>query len=388
MKPLNRNLLLLFVAGVAGVISIQLIQPLFPLFLESQGALELEISLVISMASLATTALMIPVGFLMERVGKKKMILIGFLIWAASSALLAPVRNWRVAGTIYMVYNLAEAFVGPARMAMISDYSNPANKATVFGIMSMDWSIGGIFSPPLSGYLAERAGWQLPFQVAAVVMVLGMVPILLLEERAGGGKKEKRGGASAIFQGEHFAVISLFFVFAFVLSTGQSVVSTMLPIFLKNQMGLTLPSIGQFFTGASIMSLLGQIPGGWLADRYGRKKIIVAFLLPIPIIFGSWATAYNRWELLFLYSLFSGCLSLMGAASLALLSESFPAELNSAAFSVRMTGSRMGSIVGPLLGGYLYSSLSPRSPFTAAAILFFVGLPIVYLIKENAKKPV
>jgi MFS family permease len=72
MKSINRNLLFLFLAGLVGVISIQLIQPLFPLFLESQGASELEISLVISISSLATTALMIPVGFLMERVGKKR----------------------------------------------------------------------------------------------------------------------------------------------------------------------------------------------------------------------------------------------------------------------------------------------------------------------------
>jgi len=382
MKSINRNLLLLFAAGIVGVISLQLIQPLFPLFLESQGASELEISLVISMASLATTVLMIPVGFLMERVGKRRMLIMGFLIWAASSAFLGQVRDWRVAAPLYMVYNLAEAFVGPARMAMISDYSNPANKATVFGMMSMDWSIGGVFSPPLSGYLAERAGWQLPFQVAAVVMFLGLVPILLIKDRAGGGKKETRLGASAIFRGEHFAVISLFFVFAFVLSTGQSVIGTILPIYLKNQKGLTLPSIGQFFAGSSLMSLVGQIPGGWLADRYGRKKIIVGFLLPIPLIFGSWATALDPWALLALYSLFSGCLSMTGAASLALLSESFPAELGGEAFSVRMTGFRMGSIVGPLIGGYLYISLNPRTPFTAAAILFTIGILVIYLIKE------
>jgi MFS family permease len=311
------------------------------------------------------------------------MLLIGFLIWAISSAFLGPVKNWRIAAPLYMVYNLAEAFVGPARMAMISDYSTPTNKATVFGIMSMDWSIGGIFSPPLSGYLAERAGWQLPFQVAAVVMVLGLVPLLMLEEKAAGRTKEKRVGASAIFRGEYFVSISLFFIFTFVLSTGQSVISTVLPIFLKNQIGLSLPSIGQFFAGSSIMSLLSQIPGGWLADRYGRKKIVVGFLIPIPFIFVFWATTFNRWTLISLYALFSGCLGMTGAASLALFAESFPAKLGGEAFSVRMTGFRMGSIVGPLIGGYLYSSLNPRSPFTAAAILFSIGILVIYLIKEK-----
>jgi len=153
-------------------------------------------------------------------------------------------------------------------------------------------------------------------------------------------------------------------------------------------MGLPLSSIGLFFTGSSVLSLLTQVPGGWLADRYGRKRVILAFLLPIPLIFSAWAMVNDWVSMLALYSLFAGCLNMMGSASSALLSDSFPSELKGAAFSVRMTGFRLGSSVGPLLGGYLYSSLSPRSPFIAAALLFSIGIPLVYLIKEKPKQSV
>ena len=386
MPRLNRDLWLLFAASFAIVISIQLIQPLFPLFLDSQGASEMEISLVISMASLATTALMIPGGFLMARMGKKRMLLIGLLIWATVPVFMASARDWRAVAPLYMVYNLADVFVGPTRMAMIAEYATPETQATVFGFMSMDWPVGGIVSPPLSGYLAERSGWHLSFQVAAVVMALGAVPILMLKGK-GVGKTEETVSVSAIFRREYLSTILLFFAFALVLSTGQSVVGTMLPIFLKNQMALPLSSIGLFFSGSSVLSLLSQVPGGWLADRYGRKRIIVAFLLPIPLIFGAWAMVNDWVVLLVLYSLFVGCLSMMGSASLALLSDSFPSELTGAAFSVRMTGFRMGSIVGPLLGGYLYAFLSPKSPFIAAGLLFLVGIPLIYLIKEKPRQP-
>lgn len=387
MPRLNRDLWLLFAAGVAGVISIQLIQPLFPLFLDSQGASEMEISLVISMASLATTVLMIPGGFLMERMGKKRMLLMGFLIWATVPVFMASARDWRTVAPLYMIYNLADVFVGPTRMAMIAEYATPESQATVFGIMSMDWPVGGIVSPPLSGYLAERSGWHLSFQVAAVVMALGVLPVLMLRGEKEGGKTEEKVSMSAIFQREYLSVALLFSAFSFALSTGQSVVGTMLPIFLKNQMDLPFSSIGLFFSGSSVLSLLSQVPGGWLADRYGRKRIILAFLLPIPLIFTAWAMVNDWVVMLVLYSLFAGCLSVMGSASFALLSDSFPSELTGAAFSVRMTGFRMGSVVGPLLGGYLYGSLSPKSPFTAAALLFLVGIPLVYLIKEKPKRP-
>ena len=385
---LDRNLWLLFAMGLIVVVSIQLILPLFPLFLDSHGASEMEISFVISLSSLATTALMIPVGFLMERVGKKRMLLIGLLIWTATPVFIGSARNWRIVAPLYMFYNIAEVFVGPARMTMIAEYATPESQATVFGIMSMDWSVGGIISPPLSGFLAERSGWHLPFQVAAIVMALSLVPALMLKDKKEGGTQEERVSALNIFRREYLTTISLFFIFACALSTGQSVVGTMLPIFLKNQMDLSLSSIGLFFTGSSVLSLLTQVPGGWLADRYGRKRVILAFLLPIPFIFSAWAMVSDWVAMLVLYSLFAGCLGMMGSASLALMSDSFPSELKGAAFSVRMTGFRMGSIVGPLLGGYLYSSLSPKSPFVAAALLFFIGIPFVYLIKEKPKQSV
>ena len=387
MPKLNRDLWLLFAAGFTGVISMQLIQPLFPLFLDSQGASEMEISLVISMASLATTVLMIPSGFLMERMGKKRMLLMGFLIWATVPVFMASARDWRTVAPLYMIYNLADVFVGPTRMALIAQYANPETQATVFGIMSMDWPIGGIVSPPLSGYLVERSGWYLSFQVAAVFMALATLPVLMLREEKESEKTEEKASVSAIFQREYLSVILLFSSFSFALSTGQGVVGTMLPIFLRNQMDLPLSSIGLFFSCSSVLSLLSQVPGGWLADRYGRKRIILAFLMPIPLIFTAWAMVNDWMVMLGLYSLFAGCLSMMGSASLALLSDSFPSELTGAAFSVRMTGFRMGSVVGPFLGGYLYSSLSPKSPFTAAALLFLVGIPIIYLIKEKTKQP-
>ena len=67
---LERNLILLFTMGLVAVVGLQLIQPLFPVYLKSLGTSEIEISLVISLSSIAGTALMLPSGYIIDRVGE------------------------------------------------------------------------------------------------------------------------------------------------------------------------------------------------------------------------------------------------------------------------------------------------------------------------------
>ena len=70
--------------------------------------------------------------------------------------------------------------------------------------------------------------------------------------------------------------------------------------------------------------------------------------------------------------------------ALGLLSESFPPEVRGVAFSVRMTGVRLGFTLGPLLGGYLHGSLGPTSPFSATALLFLLSIPIALTLREGS----
>jgi len=73
---LKRDLWLLFALNLAIGFSGQFMAPLFPLYLEGLGASEVEIGMVLSLASVLATALMIPAGLLMNRIGKKRTLLV------------------------------------------------------------------------------------------------------------------------------------------------------------------------------------------------------------------------------------------------------------------------------------------------------------------------
>ncbi len=384
MLGLDRNLWLLFALNMAVGFANQLIGPLFPLYLESMHASELEIGLVVSIASIAATALMLPSGLLIDRLGKKKMLLGSVVLSTIPLFLMAFVRDWLTVTPLYMIFNMAFSLFIPSRMAMIADNATPQNRATLFGIMNMAWPISGIIAPTFSGYLVEKYGWAIPFHIAGGIMAISLLPTLSLRE----GKDIKvvidEKIKSSLWDPKYLRFMLLFFAFHLAMTTGQGCVNMILPLFLKNQMNIPTSLIGLFFTGSSILTLVTQIPSGWLADRYGRKKLILACIAPIPFLYGVWPFIGNWIVLLLLNSAAFGLWSMTWPATLALLSDFVPAELRGSAFGVRMTGVRLGFTIGPLVAGYLYGTMGVVTPFIASSASYILGIILATFLREKS----
>ena len=381
-RGLEKNLVLLFIMGIIAAVALQLIQPLFPVFLLSLEASEIEISSVISLSSIAGMLLVLPAGWVMDRIGEKKMLLIGIMLWSVSTFLIAWSRNWRTVAVLYSFHGIADAFVGPARMAMISFTSAQSTEATVFGLMSLDWLIGGTLAPPVSGYFAEKIGWHVPLLAAATLFLISVIPALKLDERKSEQVYRKKGETSLSLMGEvRFSTGFMYFMFGFLTNSAQSMVATVLPLFLNNQLTMSTTIIGLFFTAANIFGVMAQVPGGLMADRYGKKKIIILLLLPIPLVYALWGILEGWYAYLFLFVLSCGLTAMMGPAILAIVSEIFPEERKGLAFGMRMAGMRLGSASGPMLGGFLYGGVGSFSPFIGAGIIFLISIPFIYFLK-------
>ncbi|MBL7079407.1 MFS transporter [Candidatus Bathyarchaeota archaeon] len=383
MLGLKKDLWLLFALNIAIGFSAQFITPLFPLYLEGLGASEMEIGLVLSLASILATALMLPSGLLMNRIGKKKTLLVSVVLAALPPLLISFMDDWRWVTPLYMVFSGSFSFFIVSRMAMISERATPGNRATLFGVMNLAWPIGGIIAPTLSGFLVENYGWAPIFQVTALIMAAGLIPTLRLEESAAPVIEEQvPAKRPSILDGEYLPFMTLFFLFSFLAGMVEGMIGTVLPLFLKNQIMISESLIGLFFTASSLLILVTQIPSGRLADRYGRKRMIVLALLPIPLLLGAWLFVDDWMLLLVIYAVFNGLRSMTWPSSLALLADFIPSELMGSALGVRMTSMRLGSTVAPVLAGYLYSSVGYRSPFLASAVLVALSIVVALAFKE------
>ncbi|MGB9623193.1 MAG: MFS transporter, partial [Candidatus Bathyarchaeia archaeon] len=181
-------------------------------------------------------------------------------------------------------------------------------------------------------------------------------------------------------------LLALFFFYHLFETTGLGMVDLVLPLLMEDRFHLSYHLIGLFFTGANLVTLITQMPSGYLADRYGRKKLIIVCVSGIPVALGLWLFMDNWVSMLILYVTAQGLWSVTWPATLALLTDSVKPEVIGTAFGIRMTGVRLGFTVGPAVSGVMYSVLGHPAIFLTAALLYLAAIPLATLFKEARDK--
>ncbi|MCX6649224.1 MAG: MFS transporter [Candidatus Bathyarchaeota archaeon] len=387
MKALNRELAILFSINVAIGLTSQLVQPLFPLYLKEIGATDIENALVISVGNLTATLLMLPSGALMNRYGKKVFLVLASILSGVSVLLMAFTSNWTIVIPLNMLLNASMCLFVPSRMALIAENATPTNRASLFGVMNLAWPIGGVVGPLLGGYLAESVGWGSVFIIAGAVSLIAIYPALKVKDadRVPEPSAGAREGGASIRDKKYLVPLTTLFGLQTLVTTSMAGINMILPIYLRDRFGLSYALIGAFFTASNVLLLFTQLGGGYIADRHGRRKLLLVCAALAPVAIASWVLFDNWVALLAVYSIAFGLWSLTWPPILAILTDLLPARLRGTGFGLNMTGSRLGFTLGPIVASMLYLVPGSSIPFIAAAVIYALAFPLTYLLKDEAK---
>lgn len=137
-----------------------------------------------------------------------------------------------------------------------------------------------------------------------------------------------------------------------------------------------------FFTAALTAPLWGR-----LADRYGRKLMLVRASLGMAIAMSLIGMAHNIWQLVAL-RLLAGLLGGYASGSMQLVAAQTPKARSGWALGVLAAGVMAGNLVGPLVGGLLPPLIGIRATFLCAGgMIFGTFIATLWLIREQ-KAPV
>ena len=165
-------------------------------------------------------------------------------------------------------------------------------------------------------------------------------------------------------------------------------VTPFLSLYLAQDLGVTGEReiglwAGFIFAANFLTSFIFQPLWGKLADKYGRKIMLLRSGFGMAIVIALMGLATSPWHLLFL-RLLNGTISGFNPAAVALVSGTTPKKQMGFAMGTVQSGQVAGTILGPLIGGILADLVGFRPIFYITGSLIFVASMLaLFLVREK-----
>lgn len=175
----------------------------------------------------------------------------------------------------------------------------------------------------------------------------------------------------------------------FIVSMSLSEVTPFLSLYIASMGHFSKSSLGLYsgiaYAAAFFAMAISSPFWGKLADRSGRRVMLIRAALGMCIAFTLMGMATNIWEMIIL-RLFQGFFGGYVSNANALIAANTPKENVGRALGIIVTGSTAGGFLGPLLGGVFASLFTLRHTFFITGFgLFLVFLITIFFIKEKFK---
>lgn len=141
----------------------------------------------------------------------------------------------------------------------------------------------------------------------------------------------------------------------FLIGLGEELWKKYLPKYLE-ALGASAPIIGLFGTAENFLDAVYQYPGGWLADRVGRRRAFMVFVALASTGYLVYLFS-TSWPLVFLGLAFAmAWQSMASPAIFALIGDALPPERRAMGFTVQSILKRVPIVVAPMIGGALIAA--------------------------------
>ncbi|WP_370639145.1 MFS transporter [Cohnella sp. REN36] len=172
----------------------------------------------------------------------------------------------------------------------------------------------------------------------------------------------------------------------FFCSTAYSISIPFIPLFLRHDLGVSthLELWSGFAFGITFLASALIAPyWGSLADKYGRKPMLIRSGYSLAALYVLTYFVHDPYLFLVL-RVFQGLLAGYVPASIALVATNTPEEKSGYALGVMATSGATGSILGPLVGGFVSHLIGNREAFLfSGGVVLVAALIATFLVRED-----
>ena len=368
----------LSVAIFTSMLGMGIIVPILPLYAETLGANGLWLGAIFAVFSLARSIAMPFIGRISDRMGRKRFITLGLLIYSLSSVGYIYAGSTIELLMVRLIQGFSSAMIIPIAMAFVADISPPNQEGNYMGIISFALFLGFGCGPLIGGLTKDLTGMEVNFLLMGGLCLLALFLVIIYLPRSSSIEKPPPPLTvpfSTMLKSRNIMGIC-FYRFSSAFCRGS--IMAFLPLYAHNVLKLTGSQIGLVIASSILLTAFLQLPFGKLADKVNRTFLVIAgsilYFAVVPLIPFTW----NFLQLLLLNVALGvlGALSLPAATALTVVEgKQFGMGTTMAIFNVAMSA---GLAIGPLLSGIILDVWTLPVVFYACTVLGFLSTGIVY----------
>ncbi len=346
-----------------------IISPTLPYIERDFGISHAEAGLLMTAYFVPYALSQVPGGKLSDRYGAKYVLAASMLIIALSTVLLGWARNLAEALILRAVTGLGAGFYfAPLNSVIFREFA-ARERGRALGLTSSGAGLGIILTAAMTGLFAETAGWRFTLILSAATVLT--IPLFL---RLRGGPLHPQRPSARGKSGIEWRSMKYPYAIGFIHHLTYNVFLTYVPVFLVQSRQFSVAGASLAFSAIPLLMLFGHPVSGYLADFFGRRRLIIASLAgcAVSILFflRSWEGLYVGAGLLMMGTTFNTLYTPLNAYSLDLSRPSSVginlATLNAIAY--------VGSAIGPYLAGLIADHYGFEASFTFMAALMAMAL--------------
>jgi len=368
--------------------------PALPLYASSFGVSASAIGLAVAAYGFARFVAALPAGQLADRWGRRPVLAIGGLISAVGSF-------WCAGAHGFVEFNLARIVAGAGAgiiltigQIVLADISSPDRRGRNIATYQAAFLFGFGVGPFPGGLLAAAHGLAAPFVMTGVASLLttAIAWFLVSETRSARTSPAASHKAAEIpfvrqmlglLSHRGFLLVSLISLMNAVIRTGG--LFALIPLLATTTLGLSVAEIGTAMMISGLFGLAAAYPAGWLADRLGRKAVIVpsTVLTGLSMVLFCYAPSY-AWFIA-ASIVWSVSTSISSSAPAAYVADTAPPGMNASAMTAFRMTADAGYVLGPPGLGLLADVTSAAVAIMSASVVL-VAIGAIFAVTPPEKR--
>lgn len=337
----------------------------------------------------------IPAGWLADKLGSRKVLIVSVLMWSIFTALTGVVWSMTSMIAIRFLFGIGEGGFQPSASKLISQTFPSSKRAWAMSVMLSSGGIMALIVPILSVYMLSSIGWRFSFVllggigiiITALYWYAIKIPIDLQEDNAINAPETNQQGVFMQLIKTPL-MINLFIAYYSIYAINWGL-ATWLPTYLVNVRGLDLISLGWVQAIPGFATICAIYLSGFIIDRLplGREKVLgaiacvfVSFLLYL-MFHAPNVTMFITYQTIVI--IFISFVMLLLPA---IILKRLPSTVTGTSMGIANTGGQLAGFVTPLAIGFIVQKFNGSYHAAFWMLIIFAIICMFSLLTLNYRK--